>query len=123
MVCLMLWSVVFQVADDAGLDVVRHGEQCSGKSKSATAAAAHRAVRSAPKAKYVNSNAFHLDTATFSLVKSILKSSLVLFKSLWTPVWEGSPGPAQSPALTQTPPRAPVSLCFLFFIPTLPPLF
>lgn len=70
---MTLWSVVFQVADDAGLDVVRHGEQCSGKSKSATAAAARRAVRSAPKAKYVNSNAFHLDTATFPLVKSILK--------------------------------------------------
>lgn len=33
--------------------------------------------------------------------------------SLWTPVWEGSPDQAQSPASTQTPPRAQVSLSFL----------
>lgn len=40
--------------------------------------------------------------------------------SLWTPVWGGSPDPAQSPALTQIPTRALVSLfvlfAFLFFL-------
>lgn len=55
---LRLWSVMIQVAEAgwrAGCG--RHGEQCSGKSKSATAAAARKAVRSAPKAKYGNAHA------------------------------------------------------------------
>lgn len=37
--------------------------------------------------------------------------------SLWTPVWGGSPDPAQSPALTQIPTRALVSLFVLFAFP------
>lgn len=49
--CFNLCSVMIQVAEVGGLHVVRHGERCSEKSRSATAAAAPRAVRSAPKAK------------------------------------------------------------------------
>lgn len=42
--------------------MVRHGEGCFGRSRSATAAAARRAVRSAPKAKCISADAFHSDT-------------------------------------------------------------
>lgn len=65
---LTLWSVMIQGAEAGGLDVVRHGERCSGKSKSATAAAARKAVRSAPKAKYGNTHTIYYDGATVSLL-------------------------------------------------------
>lgn len=55
---------MIQVAEAGGLDVDRHGERCSGKSRSATAAAARKAVRSAPKAKYCST---HVNVATETL--------------------------------------------------------
>lgn len=56
---------MIQAAEAGGLDVVRHGERCSGKSRSATAAAARKAVRSAPKAKY-SSTRVHVVTESLS---------------------------------------------------------
>ncbi len=43
--------------------------------------------------------------------------------SLWIPVWEDSPDPALLPASTQTPPRAQVSLSFLFVLHSSPLYF
>ena len=57
-----LWCLMIQVAEAGEVGCDRHGERCSGKSKSATAAAAHKAVRSAPKAKYSNST--HVNVIT-----------------------------------------------------------